>query len=276
MKLLVTHSKESFTRLERGLESYGVDCVEFEGYGRSFEVGQPPEVYVDAGLVFPSRLVEGGYLDAEWGFPWVNDVEDVLSTRNKAACLARLEHHGVPVPDTHLLSSPVSADEVADAVEDVGLPAVVKPNSATQGRGVTKVDDVESAEGVADYFSVIHESSLVYDRSFLVQEFVEDAADYRVMAVDGCYAGAVERRGRNWKQNVHGGADAVAVEPPEEVVEIALEVAQALDISFCGVDVLDGARTVVNEVNSRPTVDERGKYEGDFFEMLAGVVKAEI
>lgn len=274
MKLLSTHGEDSTRRIREGLGEYGVEVVEFDVSGRRYDVGDERAPEADVGLVYPSRLVEADYLDEEWGLPWVVDRDDIMLTRNKAACLARLSDNGVAVPETRLLSSPVDASEVAVTFEEVGGPAVVKPNSATQGRGVTRVEDHESAEGVADYFSVLHESSLVFDRSFLVQEFVADADDYRVMVVDGDYVGAVKREGRGWRHSVHRGADAVSIDPPSEVVDVALEAAGVLDVDLCGVDVLDGARAVVNEVNSRPTVDDPTKYEDFFFEKLFQLVES--
>ncbi|MDY7081098.1 MAG: alpha-L-glutamate ligase, partial [Halobacteria archaeon] len=64
------------------------------------------------------------------------------------------------------------------------------------------------------------------------------------------------------------------ITPDDEVIETAERAARALDIPFCGVDILDdGARILVNEVNARPTVDNYGKYEGKFYDVLARVVK---
>ncbi|MDY7081099.1 MAG: RimK family alpha-L-glutamate ligase, partial [Halobacteria archaeon] len=128
---------------------------------------------------------------------WINGVETVLTSRNKARCTALLERADVPVPETRLVSNPADDDTVQRAVDEIGIPCVVKPNSATRGRGVVRVSDSDSASGVADLFNVVHESSLVFDRTFLVQEFVAEARDYRVMVIDGEYVGAVERRNEN-------------------------------------------------------------------------------
>ncbi|MDY6780725.1 MAG: RimK family alpha-L-glutamate ligase, partial [Halobacteria archaeon] len=232
------------------------------------------EFDADVGLVYPSRLIEGGVVDALSDIEWINDSDDVLTSRNKARCTALLNRQGVDVPDTFLISNPVSDDEIAEAVEEVGLPAVVKPNSATRGEGVVRVDDIDSAVGVADYLRTIHESSLVFDRSFVVQEFVEDARDYRVTVIDGEYVGAVERRSGGWKHNVHRGAEAVGVTPPSEVVDLAERAAEAVGAGFCGVDILrNGARTLVNETNARPTVDSSEKYETKFYDVLARLVE---
>lgn len=266
MKLAVTHGEESNSRLEDNLADHGIECIRLETEGRVYDLGEP-SLEADVGLVYPSRLMEGGVLDALSGFPWVVGVEDVLTSRNKMRCLALLDGEGVPVPETRLVSNPW------EGRLDVEFPVVVKPNSATRGSGVVRVGDGNSLRGVMDYFDAIHESSLVFDRSYLVQEYVEDARDYRVMVIDGEYVGAVERRGDGWKHNVHGGADAVGVTPGEEIVRLAVRAAGVLGLDFCGVDILDGTRTVVNEVNVRPTIDSSRKYEPEFYRVLARLVE---
>ncbi len=277
MKLLLTHGDDSNARIEDGLSSHGVDCVTFDAYGRVYLLERKDDVPdADVGLVYPSRLVEGGVLDALTGLTWINDVTDVLTTRNKARTVALLEREGIPVPETRLLSNPVSDDDVRAAFDAVGTPAVIKPNSASSGRGAVIAHDADTATGAADLFGVVHESSLVRDRTFVVQEYIEDARDYRVMVLDGDYVGAVERRAPGWKKNVNAGAEAHSVKPPEGVVSLAEDAARALGVEFCGVDVLSQEGTdlhVVNEVNARPTVDDADKYEPDFYAKFARLVR---
>jgi len=276
MRLLLTHGEESNARIEDGLSAHGIDCVTFDAYGRTYTLEEDDAPDADVGLVYPSRLVEGGALDALTDLVWVNDVTDVLTTRNKARTTAVLGSEGILVPETRLLSSPVSDNDVREAFDAVGAPAVVKPNSASSGRGAVLAHDPDTTTGVADLFGVVHESSLVRDRTFVVQEYVEDARDYRVMVLGGEYVGAVERRAPGWKKNVNAGATARGVKPPESVVTLAEDAARTLDVDFCGVDVLSQegtGLTVVNEVNARPTVDDADKYEPGFYSELARLVR---
>ncbi|MFB6168653.1 MAG: RimK family alpha-L-glutamate ligase [Haloferacaceae archaeon] len=229
----------------------------------------------DVGLVFPSRLMEGGAVSALAGLSWVNGREVVLRSRNKAETYARCARAGVPTPDTRLVSNPADEADLAAAVEGLDWPVVVKPNSTTRGIGVTKCHDIDSFLGVADYLSLIHEFPATGDRSFLVQEFLPDARDYRAMVVDGAYAGAVERRSdEGWKHNVHRGAEAVGVDLPAEARRLAEDAAAALGADWLGVDLLraDG-QWVVNETNARPTVDDETKYESEFYDRLAGLIR---
>jgi ribosomal protein S6--L-glutamate ligase len=101
------------------------------------------------------------------------------------------------------------------------------------------------------------------------------------MLVDGEYVGAVERRlpddalaAGQWKHNVHRGAEATGVDLGPELRELAEAAATAAEIDWLGVDLLvTDERAVVNETNARPTVDTATKYDGGFYDELAGLIK---
>ncbi|MFB6081235.1 MAG: RimK family alpha-L-glutamate ligase [Halanaeroarchaeum sp.] len=278
VRLAVAHRAETFDRLRERLGDRGIEIEFVTASERTLSLSDPPfdPDRFDAGFVFPGRLMEGGVLDALLDVPWVNDREAVLRSRNKAEVLARLHRAGVAVPETHLVSNPVDEDEAIAAFEAIDGPVVVKPNSTTRGRGVVRVDDRDSFRGVVDYLDLLHDNRAVGDRSYLVQRFVPEARDYRVMVLDGEYAGAVERRGEatGWKHNVHRGATAARVEVPEEVRRLAERVASVLEIPLLGVDLLvTEEEVVVSETNARPTIDAAEKYEGDFDDRLARLVR---
>ncbi|MWV63972.1 ATP-grasp domain-containing protein [Halorubrum sp. JWXQ-INN 858] len=235
----------------------------------------------DVGFVYPSRLMEGGAIDARLSIPWVNGRDAVVTSRNKAGVIAALDRADLPVPRTTMVSNPVDDDVVADAVADFSFPVVVKPNSATRGIGVAKAADLDSLFGIVDYLNLAHDYRATGDKSYLIQEFLPDARDYRAMVVDGTYAGAVRRElpagaltaGR-WKHNVHRGADARGVDLDDDARELAERTAATLGIDYLGVDLLatDG-RLLVNETNARPTVDAATKYEPGFYDRLAGLIE---
>jgi ribosomal protein S6--L-glutamate ligase len=249
-----------------------------DGSGGAEEEGEfvpEAEKEVDVGFVYPSRLTEGGVLDALIDVPWMNDRAAILTSRNKAGVLAALGRENIPVPETVLCADPMNEPALVDVFERFETPVVLKPNSATRGIGITKVSDLDSFLGVCDYLDLIHEFPATEDKSFLVQEFLPDARDYRVMVLDGECVGAVERRGAGWKHNVHRGATAVGVSPPTAVAGLAERVASVLDIPYLGVDVLvSGERTVVTETNARPTIDDTSKYRKGFYDDLAALIRA--
>jgi ribosomal protein S6--L-glutamate ligase len=280
LQLAVATNAETYERMQDPLAERDVEAAFVETASRTYGLDEDVGSF-DVGFVFPSRLMEGGVTDALLGVPWVNDREAVVRSRNKSETLARLRTAGTPVPESVVVSDPVDQAELIAAFERFDPPVVVKPNSVTRGVGVARVDDLDSFLGVCDYLDLVHDYRATGDRTFLVQEFLQDARDYRAMVVDGEYVGAVERRlpaaavdAGQWKHNVHRGAVATGVDLPVEHRRLAERAADALEIPWLGVDLLvTDDRAVVNETNARPTIDEATKYEPEFYDELAGLIR---
>ncbi|MFW5964167.1 MAG: ATP-grasp domain-containing protein [Natronomonas sp.] len=282
LRLAVATDAETLERIRDPLAERDIEATYVPTSERAQSLAEPlADEEFDVGFVFPSRLMEGGVADAMLDVPWVNDREDILRSRNKAGTLARLDRADVPTPESVYVSNPADESELRAAFERFDPPVVVKPNSTTRGVGIAKAADLDSFFGVCDYLSLVHDYRATGDRSFLVQEYLPEARDYRAMVVGGEYVGAVERRlpaaerraGR-WKHNVHRGAVAEGVELPKRHRKLAENAAKALDIDWLGVDILvsDG-RAVVNETNARPTVDAATKYEAGFYDRLADLIR---
>jgi ribosomal protein S6--L-glutamate ligase len=279
LTLGVVTRAETYDRLSALLPDRGIDVSHIETTGRVVELSSDTTPFgdCDIGLTYPSRLMEGGVADALLGVPWINDREAILTSRNKSEVLARLAHAAIPVPETVLVSNPVSRAELRAVFERFNPPVVIKPNSTTRGVGITLAHDLDSFLGICDYLSLIHEFPVTKDRSFLVQEFLPDARDFRAMVIDGEYVGAVKREGEGWKHNVHAGARAHGVRLPAEQRALVERVGTVLGIPFLGVDLLVSEdRTVVTETNARPTVDEKTKYEPEFDERLVSLIRSRV
>ena len=280
LRLAVATDAETRERVADPLAERGVDVDYVQTAERTIPLDTDLGEF-DCGFVFPPRMAEGGVASELLGVPWVNDREAVLRSRHKGEALARLRKAGLPVPESVVVSDPVSEGDLVAAFERFDPPVVVKPNAATRGIGVAKATDLDSFLGVCDYLDLVHDYQATGDRSFLLQEYLPDARDYRAMLVDGEYVGAVERRlpdgalaAGQWKHNVHRGAEATGVDLAPELRDLAERAAAAMDIDWLGVDLLvtDG-RAVVNETNARPTVDAATKYEDGFYDELVGLVK---
>ena len=288
IELAVTTKAESFERIRGPLLERGIRVTHVDPVGRTVPLSSAASPWTDrsfdVGYVYPSRPMEGAVLDAHLDVPWVNGRDAVLTSRNKAGVLARLDRAGIPTPESVLVSNPVDEAQLVEAFEWIGPPVVVKPNSTTRGVGIARADDLDSFLGITDYLGLVHDFKATGDRSFLVQEYLPDARDYRVMLIDGEYVGAVERRlsetGRKsgrWKHNVHRGAEATGVSISAELRTVAEETAATLEIPVLGVDLLvSGDRIVVNETNARPTIDDAEKYESGFFDRLAACIESRI
>ena len=287
LQLAVTTNAETFARVREPLADRGIDAAHLQAKERAIpltdsavaataEADDDTATAFDVGLVYPGRLMEGAAITAGLEIPWVNDREAVLTSRNKSGVLAALNGADIPVPYSVMLSNPVAESAVVDAVAGLSFPVVVKPNSATRGVGVAKASDIDSLLGVVDYLDLIHDFRATGDKSYLIQEYLPDARDYRAMVIDGDCVGGVQRRlpadlaeGR-WKHNVHRGAEATGVDLPESHRRLAERAAAALDIPYLGVDLLEtDDRLVVNETNARPTVDTADKYDDGFYDRLA-------
>jgi ribosomal protein S6--L-glutamate ligase len=278
----LAHWEETAERIRDPLDERGIR-VEHLSVTESVTdlTGQTDLPEVDVGLFFPGRIPEGGVLTALQDIPWVNGREAILRSRSKAETIARLSAANVPVPDTTVVSNPADRSAVAAAFDRIGAPVVLKPNSTTRGLGVLKVDDPDSLFGVADYLELIHEFPVTRDRTYLLQKYLPEARDLRVMVMEGEVVGAVERSlpaearsdGR-WKHNVHAGAEATGIDPDPEIRALAERVADVMEIPLLGVDVLQTPdRTVVSETNARPTIDDASKYDEGFYDRFASLLR---
>ncbi|WP_396610699.1 RimK family alpha-L-glutamate ligase [Haloferax sp. S1W] len=282
LRLAVTTSSETFERMRDPLAARGIEVGHLRATRFALDLSRPPTDEFDVGFVFPARAIEGGVVTARHDIPWVNTREDVLTSRNKAGVIARLSRADLPVPKSVYVSNPTDGEDLLQAVSDADLdyPVVIKPNSTTRGVGIAKAHDADSLLGIVDHLNLVHDYRATGDKSYLVQEWLPDARDYRAMVLDGQVVGAVERRlpdearaeGR-WKHNVHRGAEAVGVDLPDRHRRLAESVADELGIRYLGVDLLESdGRVVVSETNARPTIDDEAKYDDDFFERLAALV----
>jgi ribosomal protein S6--L-glutamate ligase len=280
LRLAVATNKQTYERMQAPLEARDIDAVYVPSSERTIPLDEELGEF-DAGFVFPPRLAEGGVVSELLGVPWVNDREAILRSRHKGETLARLSRAGLPTPETVVVSDPVDESELVEAFERFDPPVVVKPNAVTRGIGVAKATDLDSFLGICDYLDLVHDYKATGDNSFLVQEYLPDARDFRAMCIEGEYVGAVERRlpdtaleAGQWKHNVHRGAEATGVELPADHREFVERAAAAMDISFLGIDLLvTDDRVVVNETNARPTIDSATKYEDGFYDDLAGLIR---
>lgn len=292
LRLAVTTEAETYERMQEPLAERDIEAVFVPTAERAVDVtgtesyfeAESEDGKFDVGFVFPPRLPEGGVADALLGVPWVNGREQMLRSRYKGETLTRLSQAGLPVPDSVLISNPVDESTLREAFTRFDPPVVVKPNSTTRGTGVAKAWDLDSFLGICDYLDLVHDYRATGDRSFLLQEYIEDARDYRAMVIDGEYVGAVERQlsdealeAGQWKHNVHRGARATGVSLPGELRDLVEATADTLAVPWLGVDLLvTDERAVVNETNARPTIDTATKYEGGFWDDLTALVRKQV
>jgi ribosomal protein S6--L-glutamate ligase len=284
LRLAVATKAETYERMQEPLADRDIAVEYVQTTERTFALEESLAAdSFDVGFVFPPRIAEGGVADALLSVPWVNNREQVFRSRHKGETLARLSAADIPVPETVVVSDPADESALRAAFERFEPPVVVKPNATTRGIGVAKAGDIDSFLGICDYLDLVHDYRATGDCSFLVQEYLPDARDYRAMVVEGDCVGGVERRlpgealaAGQWKHNVHRGAEATGVELPEGLRELAERAATALGIPWLGVDLLvTDDRAVVNETNACPTIDTATKYEAGFWDDVAALIRTQ-
>ncbi len=143
------------------------------------------------------RMLEHG------GVRVVNSAFAIEHGVDKYYTSARLQDAGLPTPRTLVAER---FDEALAAFEELGGDVVVKPLFGSEGRGIVRVSDSDTAYRV---FRALELGRYIY----CVQEFVPHGReDIRVFVVGERVIGAMLRRGQGWKTNAAQGAIGEPVE----------------------------------------------------------------
>ncbi len=185
------------------------------------------------------RMLEQG------GVRVVNSAMAIEHGVDKYYTSARLHDAGVPTPRTVVAER---FDGALAAFEELGGDVVVKPLFGSEGRGIVRVSDADTAYRV---FRALELGRYIY----CVQEFVpHGCADIRAFVVGERVIGAMLRRGPGWKTNAAQGAKGEPRELDERLVDLSLRAARVVGAEHAGVDILpcdDGEYSVI-EVNTIP------------------------
>lgn len=177
-----------------------------------------------------------------------NQAQAIERTVDKAMTSFLLRMHGVATPATWVCESRAQVVLVRQNAAQSNQQLVLKPLFGSQGQGVRKLLSHESLPVPMQQY---------VDGVYYLQEFIETAHkphDYRVFVVGGKVVAAMKRLGESWVNNVGSGGRCEAIVPDEQMVALALKAAQAVDIDYCGVDIIQAASGdyYVLEVNSIP------------------------
>ncbi len=175
----------------------------------------------------------------------VNSPKAIERTVDKYYTSTLLEDAGLPTPRTVVTEH---FDEALVAFHELGGDVVVKPLFGSEGRGMVRVSDPDTAHRV---FRALELGRYVY----YLQEFVPHGRqDIRVFVVGEEVVAAMVRRGETWKTNMAQGAKAEPLALDDELREMSLRAARVLGADYIGVDILpiEGGGYAVIEVNGVP------------------------
>jgi glutathione synthase/RimK-type ligase-like ATP-grasp enzyme len=187
----------------------------------------------------------------------IDDPDSILKCNNKVYLAELLTRNNIPAPRTLM----VHRGNVDQIISALGLPCVLKQPDSSFSLGVAKVETEQAL--LVQVNDLLQKSELIVAQEYLPTEF-----DWRVGILDRrplfvckyfMAAGhwQIVKRESGRTGYVDGPVQALAVaEAPEEVVKLALKVANLIGDGLYGVDIKQvGNRCYVIEVNDNPNVD---------------------
>jgi glutathione synthase/RimK-type ligase-like ATP-grasp enzyme len=191
------------------------------------------------------------------GMPVIDDPISMIRCTNKVFLMELLGSNQVPTPPTVMLQEGFDLNK---AIDELGLPLVVKIPDGSFSRGVHKVNTPEEFRRIAD--ELFEETDLVLAQKFLPTEF-----DWRVgvLAGEPLFVCQYRMARGHWQvvkyradgSSHEGGFRAFEVaQAPPEIIDIAVRAARPIGEGFYGVDLKQTDRgIVVMEVNDNPNLE---------------------
>ncbi len=181
----------------------------------------------------------------EMGLVVVNSPESIAQAANKYVSSYLFQKNGIPTPKTRVTNNPT---EALDALSSFGR-AVVKPVFGYKGIGVECIRD--DARGVQKVKDLMEKNHLLY-----MQEFIPNPGrDIRVFVVNGKLAGSIYRFAPpgGWINNLSQGGSAKPCVLTDEQERLAIKAAEVIGTVYAGVDIIEGDRDYVIEINGTPS-----------------------
>lgn len=177
-----------------------------------------------------------------------NKTQAIERTVDKAMTSFLLCMHGVATPLTWVCESRAQVDTIRQYASDNNIQLVLKPIFGSQGQGVRKLPAHEPSPVPMQQY---------VDGVYYLQQLIETGDvphDYRVFVIGNKVVAAMKRFGSGWVNNVAAGGRCEAIRPDQQMIDLALEAAKAVDIDYCGVDIIQSGngKYYVLEVNSIP------------------------
>jgi RimK family alpha-L-glutamate ligase len=164
---------------------------------------------------------------------------------DKYFTLTLMEEAGLPVPKTIVSEQ---FDDAMAAFEKLGEDVVVKPLFGSEGRGMIRVSDRDTAYRV---FRALELSRYIYYQQTYIPHGNEDI---RVFIVGDRAVAAMTRRGETWKSNISNGGKGEPFRLDKSLSDMSVRAVKAVGAEYAGVDILPiaGGGYSFIEVNTIP------------------------
>ena len=192
-----------------------------------------------------SRAVHALKIFNDFGIPTVNTFEVAETCGSKFLTTQALIKTRVPTPKCYMAFTPESA---LAAMEELGYPCVIKPNTGSWGRLISKINDRDAAEAILEHKQIL---GSYHHSIFYIQEYIEKPGrDVRSFVVgDRCIA-AVYRYSPHWITNTARGGKTENCPITDELHDLSVRAAKAVGGGVVAIDLFETpAGLSVNEVN---------------------------
>lgn len=193
-------------------------------------------------------------------------------TEDKWMFFVKCREHGIPVPETILLS-----EDINEAKKELKKfnrwPVVLKRVSGCQGEFVERVGNQKEAMKIIRRFWRKGSERM----PIIAQEFIK-SHNYRVLVIGGRIVQTVLKKGRSWKATGAWAKRHNRFKADAELKKIVEKTIKLAGINICGIDLVkkDG-KWVVLEVNSEPTFGfiecDRERLVNEALDFLKGYAK---
>lgn len=169
-----------------------------------------------------------------WGIPTVNSFATTTLCDNKFHTNVAFIEQGIPTLRTMIAYTPESA---LAAIEELGYPVVLKPNTGSWGRLLAKINNRHAAEAVLEHKAVL---GSFHHSIFYIQEYIEKPGrDIRAFLVGDRVVAASYRNAAHWITNTARGATSTHCPITPEIEDLALRAAGAVGGEIMGVDLIE-------------------------------------
>ena len=188
----------------------------------------------------------------DYGIKVINKASAIEKAIDKYRALHILLTYKIPVPPTIVCEkASIIHNLLKHEIQMFKEGIVIKPMFGSRGFGILKISKTQ-----LDYVWRIA-SDLEYFRHIIyVQKFIKHGGkDIRAFVIGDEVVSAMYRKAvSSWKTNIAQGAKPVPIEKiPNELQEIAVKAAKALECEVAGVDIIErNGQYYVLEVNSQP------------------------
>lgn len=229
--------------------------LDFRTLAAGVEAEHPPLSGFDAAIVrtMPSGSLEQVVFRVDAlhaavanGVRIVNPPRAIETCVDKLLTNVRLAKAGILTPPTHVCER---ADAAIAAFERLGGDVVLKPIFGSEGRGMVRLTEPETAWRT--FHTLERTGQVIYQQSFIRHP----GWDLRAFVIAGRIVAAMKRTSLgDWRTNVAQGGRAEKVFLTSEQAELALRAAEATGCPIAGVDLLPGpnGELFAIEVNAVP------------------------